>query len=119
MANANRKPRTSFIMFFPTIAKSERKVTELVESFAEKCSENWQGILLVPGGKGTVALRKKLAALGNERGFAVFAAEPSVEATITTSRSLRAANGVFVAQEDETHPVLGWAEITGTRLTVY
>lgn len=113
--------RTSFIMLFPTVSEVDepRSAAEITEAFAENCGANWRGILLVPGGKATVQLRRALAKLGNERGFAVFASEPSSDHNVVTSRSLRAANGIFVSKDDPNHPVRGWAELSGVRLTEY
>lgn len=114
------RTRISFIAFFPARqASDERNSTQIIESFAENLGKGWKGILLVPGGKETVQLRKKLAELGNERGFAVFTAETSCDATIVSQRVLRAVNGVYVSNVDINHPVRGYAELQGLKLTEY
>jgi hypothetical protein len=113
--------RVSFIAFFPATkaAEDKRTATEIAKSFAEKLGMGWRGILFIPGGKATVSLRKKLAEIGNERGFVVFASEASCDSQLVSQRILRSANGVFVSEHDTNHPVRGYAEINGLRLTNY
>lgn len=114
------RSRVSFIAFFPARDNcDERKPSQIAESFAENLGKGWKGILLVPGGKATVQLRKQLAALGNERGFAVFASEPQSDGVIVSQRILRAANGIYVSNVDIDHPVRGYAELQGITLSEY
>lgn len=109
---------TSYIALF-LCQEDTRKPAEIAESFADNLGKGWRGILFVPGGKATAQLRKQLANLGNERGFVVFASEPTCDQKLVSQRVLRGANGVFVSSMDASHPVRGYAEINGLRLTEY
>lgn len=114
--------RTSFItIFLPLADMKDIDVTpkELADDFAARLGRGYRGIVFVPGGKDTVAFRKRLCEHASERGFAVFSADTGNDSSILAQRCLSASNGIFVFADDETHPALGWAKVNGVRSTLF